>query len=132
GLQGLAIALLPRRQFIRMSPVLQLVVFAVLVAGYLIQPIGLVTNNLVAAQTDSFFAQSPSYWFLGLYQSLAGSDALPVLAARAYTGVMVAAALAAVAYGVVYVRTLRSIAEEPEIAAPSATRRLVLAGHGPA
>ena len=60
GVQGLAIALLSRRRFLRVSPVLQFVAFAVLVGGYLLQPNGFVAADLVAAQAGGLLAASPS------------------------------------------------------------------------
>jgi len=132
GLQGLATVVLPRRQFLRASPILQLSAFAVLVAAYLLQPLAFGTDDLVAAQSGGLFSTSPSYWFLGLLQTLNGSNVMPQLAARAWTGVGVAITMAAIAYGVSYVRALRDIAEEPDVIATVAIHSMPLLGHGPA
>jgi hypothetical protein len=131
GLQGLAIVLLPRRYFIRVSPALQFTAFAVLIAGYLLQPLGFTADDLAAAQIGGPVSGSPSYWFLGLYQGLNGSGAMPMLATRAWVGVAVAIALACLAYGVSYVGTLQGIAEQPDVTATVRVRRLFLVGHGP-
>jgi hypothetical protein len=128
GLQGLAIAVLPRRHFLRVSPALQLIAFAVLVATYLLQRVGFVADDLLAAQSS--LAASPSYWFLGLFETLNRSATMPVLAARACMGVMVATALAALAYGVSYRRTLRGIAEEPDATAYAPVRQHLVVTHG--
>jgi len=132
GLQGLSTVVLPRRQFLRASPILQLSAFAVLVGAYLLQPLAFGTDDLVAAQSGGLFSTSPSYWFLGLLQTLNGSNVMPQLAARAWTGVGVAITMAAIAYGVSYVRALRDIAEEPDVIATVAIHSMPLLGHGPA
>lgn len=131
GLQGLGTLLLPRRHFLHVSPILQLSAFAVLVGAYLLQPLAFGTDDLLAAQSGGLFSTSPSYWFLGLLQTLNGSNVMPLLAARAWTGVAVAIALAGIAYGVSYVRALRDIAEEPDVIATVAVHPMPLLGHGP-
>jgi CubicO group peptidase (beta-lactamase class C family) len=131
GVQGLALAVLPRRYFLRVSPLLQLTAFAALVGVYLLQPIGFISDDLVAAQSDGLLAASPSYWFLGLFQSLSGSQAMPLLAARAWVGLGAALSVAALAYAVSYAQTLRGIAEEPAVTPAPGSRRLVLRSHGP-
>ncbi len=131
GVHGLAIALLPRHHFLSVSPFLQLTAFAVLVGGYLLQPFLFVADDLVAAQAGGPFSASPSYWFLGLYESLRGSPTMPVLATRAWAGLVVAIVLACFAYGVSYVRTLHGIAEEPDVTVAGGVPRLSFVGHGP-
>jgi hypothetical protein len=132
GLQGLATALLQRRYFLRVSPILQLSSFAVLVGGYLLQSLAFSTDDLLAAQSGSLFSASPSYWFLGLLQALNGSNVTARLAARAWAGVGVAMVMACIAYGASYVRALRDIAEEPDVTATVRVQPIPLFGHGPA
>jgi CubicO group peptidase (beta-lactamase class C family) len=131
ALQGLATAWLPRRYFLRVSPLMQLGSFAMLVGWYLLQPLGFTTDDLLAAQSGGLFSASPSYWFLGLFQALNGSNVLPALAARAWIGVGLTIALAVLAYGVSYVRTIRGIAEEPDVTTAVRVRQIPLFGHGP-
>jgi hypothetical protein len=131
GVQGLATALLPRRHFLRASPILQLTAFAALVGGYLLQPITFNAEHLVSAQGTDLLAASPSYWFLGLFQSLSGSPALPVLATRAWIGLGVALAIAIAAYALSYVQTLRGIAEQPVVAISAPVHGVPLLSHGP-
>src|SRR5215831_4729630 len=102
--QGIAATLLPRHCFLRLSSVLQLGAFCAIVGGYLFEPIG-----------------HPSYWFLGLFLELIGSPAAG-LARRAVLSLTVAVGVAGIVYGLSYVRTLRQIAEEPDIA--PTTRRI--------
>jgi hypothetical protein len=72
---------------------------------------------LAAADHRRLLAWLPSYWFLGLFQDLNGSmhPALAGLARRALIGVSIAACGTVFAYALCYFRTLRKIAEEPDI-----------------
>ena len=60
----------------------------------------------------------PSYWFVGLYQQVSGSlhPALAPFARRAWVGLIAAIVITAAAYTASYLRTLRKIVEEPDIA----------------
>lgn len=131
GLQGLVLALLPRRHFLRISPALQLIALAALVGGYLLQPLGFNVDDLIAAESGGLFFAAPSRWFLGLYLALSGAPVLPRLATAATVGVGLALAVAALAYAVSYVRTLRGIVEEPDVALSALANRRVFPGHGP-
>ncbi len=115
GLQGLAAQLLPRRWFLRVSSLLQLAAFCLFVSGYLLQPIPVTPGAILAAQNHGPLYWSPSYWFLGLFQQLSGSPALAPLARRAWLGLAICVSLTATAYVLSYFRTLRKIAEEPDI-----------------
>ncbi|HEV2447458.1 MAG TPA: serine hydrolase, partial [Candidatus Sulfopaludibacter sp.] len=116
GLQGFAAQLLPRRWFLRVSGVLQLAVFCLLVTGYFLQrsPV----RVLVAGPRQPWLAWIPSYWFVGLYQQLSGSlhPALAPFARRAWVGLAAAVCATAAVYAASYLRTLRKIVEEPDIA----------------
>jgi CubicO group peptidase (beta-lactamase class C family) len=130
--QGLAASLLPRRHFLWVSPALQLGAFCLLVAGYLLQSFAVRPATILAAQQGSTLSSSPSYWFLGLFQELSGSTALAPLAGRAWAGLGLAVLGTALAYGLSYFRTIRRIAEQPDVT-PSVTRMrwLPAFGHGP-
>jgi hypothetical protein len=110
GVQGVAAALLPHRYFLRVSSFLQLAAFGLIIGTYLLQP--MFVRPLMFLSTPA----SPSFWFLGLLQSLSGSNALAPLARNAYLGLAAGLAIAALAYALSYVRTLRRIAEQPDIA----------------
>src|SRR5437588_5827449 len=114
-LQGLAAQLLPRRLFLRVSSFLQLAVFCLLVSVYFLQRNVATPFAIVAAQGDGLLAWSPSYWFLGLFQTLNGSPALAPLASRAWIALAISGSATALAYALSYFRTLRKIAEEPDI-----------------
>jgi hypothetical protein len=115
GVQGLAAQLLPRRLFLRASSFLQLAAFCLLVSVYFLQPMLAMPSDILSAQSQGPLAWSPSYWFLGLFQQLNGSPALAPLATRAWIGLAMAIAGTAAAYALSYFRTLRKIAEEPDI-----------------
>ena len=114
ALHGLAAALLPHRYFLRVSSALQFGVFCVVVGTYFLQPMAATGSTMLEAQGGTF-AASPSYWFLGLFQALNGSAALAPLARRAAAALGVGAVITASVYALSYLRTLRRLAEEPDI-----------------
>ena len=102
GAQGLAAQLLPRRYFLRVSSWMQLAAFGIFVGAYFLEP-KLVMPDVVAASYGSpYVAWSPSYWFLGLFEQLNGSPALPDLARRAWIAIAIAFGATASAYTLAY------------------------------
>jgi CubicO group peptidase (beta-lactamase class C family) len=122
GAQGLTAQLLSRRRFLRVSSFLQLAGFGIFVAAYFLEPKLVGPGDLIAPQSSAYLEWSPSYWFLGLFQQLNGSPALPELARRAWIGIGVAFGATASAYTLAYFRTMRRIVEEPDIAPASGGR----------
>jgi CubicO group peptidase (beta-lactamase class C family) len=116
ALQGAASQLLPRQWFLRTSALLQLAVFSVLVSGYFLQQSP--ATVLVSGTRQPWLSWIPSYWFVGLYQQLSGSlhPALAPFARRAWIGLAVAVCATAAAYAGSYVRALRMIVEQPDVA----------------
>ncbi len=114
--QGLAAQLLPRPIFLRASSFLQVAAFCTIVGTYFLQPMAISDEVILAAQRAGRLSWSPSFWFLGLFQQLNGSPALAPLARRAWAGLAVVGCGTALAYGLCYLRTLRQIVEQPEIA----------------
>ena len=123
--QGLAAFLLPRRRFLRLSAFLQMAAFTLFLSVYLLAPSVATPAGLAAPHNQGFIAWLPSYWFLGLYQTLNGSThpAVAGLLPRALIALAVALLGAAVAYVLSYSRILRKVVEEPDIVASS--RRIV-------
>lgn len=115
-LQGLTAQFLPRRWFLRASAWLQLAIFCLLISGYFLQrsPV----TVLLTGQDQPWLAWIPSYWFVGLYQQLAGSlhPAIAPFARRAWIGLAVAVSATALVYAASYFRTLRRIVEDPDVA----------------
>jgi CubicO group peptidase (beta-lactamase class C family) len=122
GAQGLAAQLLPRRHFLRVSSWMQLAAFGIFVGVYFLEPKLVTPAELAYAQSSTYLEWSPSYWFLGLFQQLNGSPALPELARRAWFAIAVAFGATASAYTLAYFRTMRRIVEEPDIAPASGGR----------
>jgi len=127
--QGVAALLLPRRYFLRVSSWMQLGAFALLVAGYFLEPKVVTPSALLLHESSAYLEWSPSYWFLGLFQQWNGSPALPELAVRAWIALAIAFGATALVYTLAYLRTMRRIVEEPDIA-PAAGGRSWLPGFG--
>ena len=114
--QGLA-ALLPRRLFLRISAILQIAAFCLLLCVYFLEPMRVTPDAVTAPQNQQTLAWLPTYWFLGLFQTLNGTahPALTPLAWRAAAGLAIAVVGSGVAFLLSYLRTLRKIIEEPDI-----------------
>ncbi len=113
-MQGLA-QLLPRQKFLRISSFLQMGFFVLLLTVYFLQPPFSDVADLLRNQRVLYWV--PSYWYFGLFQELAGPT-LPgagLLARRALLGLAIVACGAAASYLLCYWRTLRQIAEQPDI-----------------
>jgi energy-coupling factor transporter ATP-binding protein EcfA2 len=97
---------------------LQIAAFCLLLSVYFLQPSMLTPEALTAPQNQRLLARLPPYWFLGLFQTLNGSPhpALDPLARRAAAGLAIAVSGAGAAFALSYLRTLRKIVEEPDIA----------------
>jgi len=117
AVQGLGIQLLPRRIFLRVSGVLQIAAFGLFVCTYFLEPAVDGMQTLTAHENHRFLLCVPTYWFLGLLDQLNGSThaALVPLARRAWIGLAVATLAAGAAYAMSRTRTMRQIAEEPDI-----------------
>jgi len=116
AVQGITALLFPRRLFLRISSFLQLASFGLFVGVYFLQPIAITPVALGASMGNDLPAWVPSFWFLGLYQQIAGSSALNLLAWRAWLAVSISVAVTLIAYTAAYWRSLRRIVEEPDIA----------------
>lgn len=104
SLQALASWLFPRWLFLRLSAMLQTGCFVALMMGYFLPS--------RAAE------RAPARWFLALFQQLNGvmEPGMAPLARRAWLALVLVGVGTAVAYLAAYARTVRGIAEEPEIA----------------
>jgi hypothetical protein len=110
-------SLLPRQQFLRVSAVLQLLAFCLLVCVYFLQPTMVTPEALTAPHNQQLLAWLPSYWFLGLFQLLNGTadPATNSLVWRAAGGLLCAVLGAGAAFLLSYLHTLHRIVEEPDI-----------------
>jgi hypothetical protein len=110
GVQAVA-AQLPRRWYLRVSPMLQIVIFMFLLCLFFFQP--------------SAAPWMPTRWFTGLLSEMSGAfpaqshAVMAPLARRALASLPIAVAAAGGAFLLSYLRTLRKIVEEPDIAGVS-------------
>lgn len=118
GIQGIASQLLPRRQFLRLSALLQIFIFFLLITVYIVEPSLEAPKALVAPGNQRLLTWLPSYWFLGLFQQLNGSmlPAFAPLARRAWVGIAVATAVGGTSVLMAYFRMMSKIIETPDIA----------------
>jgi hypothetical protein len=114
--QGIA-AQLPRRMFLRLSSLLQLGAFGLFLGTYMLEPSAATPRALANPHQLDLLMRLPSYWFWGLFHALNGSlrPEMAPLAQRALAGLALAGAGAATAFLLSYFRTLRRVAEEPDI-----------------
>jgi hypothetical protein len=117
GIQGIVSQLLPRRQFLRLSALLQVVIFFLFIAVYIVEPSLETPKALVAPENQRLLTWLPSYWFLGLFQQLNGSmlPAFAPLARRAWAGTAVAIVVGGASVFMAYFRMMGRIIETPDI-----------------
>src|SRR5580765_5209066 len=72
AVQGLAVNLLPRQIFLRLSAVLQAAALCLLLSTYFLGPSFNSPAALAAPQNQRALAWLPAYWFLGLFNQLTG------------------------------------------------------------
>ena len=108
--QGILITILPSHLFRRVSPLIQMVSIAILLATFLTYPF--IVANLVwlARNGSSAMERFPLLWFLGIYLLPNHSDPLiRRLALNALYGLFVVAAISLVTYAIAYRRYTRGV-----------------------
>jgi len=116
-IQGLA-QLLPRQKFLRVSATLQIAAFFLFLSMYFLQLPFASPAEMLSTQNRRLMPWLPSYWFLAFFQQLNGlpmPEALAGLARRAWIGLDAAVGGSLASYLICYFRTLRKIAEQPDI-----------------
>ena len=115
--QGMAAQLLPYHVFLRVSSLLQVTAFFLVLAVYFLTP-GSSELQLNSQESLKLIHWLPSFWFLSLFQAMNGvaEPAFQGLAWRAVWGLLIAAGIAGVTYTLSYWRTVRLIIEQPDIA----------------
>ncbi len=118
SLQGLLSQLLPRQVFLRYAAWIQACAFSAILALYILEPSLETPEALLSPTNQRLLAVLPSYWFFGLFQQLNGSSfpGTTPLAARAWTGLLISVSAACVVLALGYLRLLRRIIEQPDIA----------------
>lgn len=114
---GLAAQVLPRRLFLRISGFLQMAALSLFVSTYFLEPAVSGLQSLDSPELQRWMSLVPTYWFVGLYNQLAGSmySSIVPLAQRAWSALALVTFVAAVVYMLSYMRTIRQTLEEPEI-----------------
>ena len=117
AIQGIAAQMFLRQRFLRLSSYLQVVAVGLILVVYFLQPPLATPDALAKPENAELATWLPSYWFVGLFQQLAGSshEAIEPLAAQAWFGLAVSFGTALIALLLSYFRTTRKIVEEPDI-----------------
>lgn len=116
-IQGFSALLLPRRVFLRLSAILQLVAFGLFLGVYFLEPPVLAPGLFTSPENRWILASSPPYWFFALFNQLNGT--LPAqqnwLATRAWIGLGIVGTGAAASLLLCYMRTMKKTVEEPDL-----------------
>ncbi len=123
ALQNVASACFPYRFFQRVSSLLQLLAFFVILALFFLTPPLANPAGLSSAANQRLLMWLPSFWFLGVFHLLDGTmhPAFVPLAARALSFLSAVAFVALVSAALTYRRTAHRVTEQAEIA-PGAGR----------
>ena len=112
AVQGVASHVLPHRLFLRVSGVIQLAAFFVILAGYFLKP---PAGQTIVFRGLSIADWSPSLWFYSMYRWMAGDGAAG--AGRVALWTTVAASVVAIGSLLwAYARSMRLMLEQPDIA----------------
>ena len=105
--QGIA-GQLPRRWYLRLSALLQIAVFCLMLGTYFLEPRLSNPQAFAAPRNHHALAWLPSYWYLGLFHVLNGdaTPGVPAAAWRGMLGLLTAALGASTAYLLAYFRSL--------------------------
>ena len=117
-IQGILSQVLTFPLFLRISGVLQFVVFFVVLIVYFLKPPLATPAALLASKPSPWLLCAPSYWFFGLFHKLNGSAPGAVfdwLAKRALWALFASLLGMALGYALSYARTMRRILEQPDI-----------------
>lgn len=117
AIQGLGTLLLPRRISLVVSAVLQLAAFAVILAGRFLQPWVATFSDLTSPAYHNLLAWSPTYWFFALFNYINGTlpRELQWVANRACIALLLVLAGSIASLALCYLRTMKSIVEQPDI-----------------
>jgi hypothetical protein len=115
AVQGIAAQVLPRSIFLRVSPLLQIAAFCTFLGTYFLEPSIATPEAMAAAANQPALAWLPTYWFLAAFQWLNGGPHFAV-AHRAWEALAGLVSTSAVVYVLSYVRTLRRIVDQPDLA----------------
>jgi hypothetical protein len=115
-LQGFAALLLPRRIFLRISALLQIVAFGYFLCSFFMEP-SLPVAAMALPINHQVVAWTPSFWFYSLCVQINGvlPSSLTWLATRGEFALVVSVVGAAASLLLCYVHTMRKTVEEPDL-----------------
>ncbi|HEY6345869.1 MAG TPA: alpha/beta hydrolase [Bryobacteraceae bacterium] len=124
AIQGVSAAALPYRYFLRVSNVLQVVIFFAILGAYFLTPGPSEMEVRPNMPPPAFTKYLPSFWFVGLFERWNGSKYrfFQELGGRALAGLAISVLLAAVSYTLAYFRNIRRIIEEPDFGSSGRSR----------
>lgn len=124
SVQGFTALLLPRRLFLRLSAILQIVAFGLVLGAYFLLPSITTPADMEAHGNRWVLAWSPFLWFFALFNQLNGSlpSNLSWLAGRAWISLTVVVSGTVASLLLCYVRTMRKTVEEPDLVPGSGSR----------
>jgi hypothetical protein len=127
AIQGLGTLLLPRRLFLRVSAVLQIVAFGVFLAGRFLQPWLATFSQLTSPVHRGLLASSATFWSFALFNQINGSlpRELFWIAHRAWIALGIVLTGAVVSLLLSYLRAMKQIVEEPDLVPGPSSRRWV-------
>ncbi len=125
SVRGLAAYLLPHRVFVRISNLIQVGAFFAILAVYFLKPPLANPVGLTSPHNLLWLDWEPSYWFLGMFQQLNGSmhPVFRSLAVRAAWALLASTLLATITFALGYRRSIRRLAEQPDIPPVDRSRR---------
>jgi hypothetical protein len=115
--QGFTALLLPRRLFLRLSAILQLVAFIFFLGMYFLQPSLPTPAAMALPENHWVLACFPLFWFFALFNQINGSlpSDLAWLAWRAWISLGVVIFGATASLLLCYLRTMKKTVEEPDL-----------------
>lgn len=116
-IQGFTALLLPRRIFLSLSAVLQLVAYGLFLGAFFLLPTFTSLAEWADARNHRILALSPPYWFWAFFNQLNGSlpPEIAWLARRAWIALGLAVFGAAASLILCYLRTMKKTVEEPDL-----------------
>src|ERR1700739_410505 len=116
-IQGSAALTLPRRMFLRVSAILQLVAFGLFLGTRFLQPTLTTHAEFTAPANHWLLVASPTFWFVALLNQLNGSlpPDLHWLAHRAWINLGIVALGTAASLLLCYKRTMKKTVEDPDL-----------------
>jgi hypothetical protein len=116
-IQGVSAQILPRQLFLRISALLQVALFCLILGTYFLEPSLESPRALAAPENQRLLACLPTYWFLGLFNQLNGTmhPAMAPLVHRAWLALAISVSGATVVMLHAYFRVMRKVVEQPDI-----------------